>query len=196
MARANGIFETGSKTIHSFHPKTVALIFLACLLARTSGRFSRETRGTSPPTASVLYVGVASSSVASSTASIRFGNIPRFAKQRIAPLNMSASRAGPILTMLSATVSNENAPRISTGFVRRLTPRSLLPCWTCAALNPSNPIRASSVASTSCVASMLWTPPTQRMSVNSTNWMNGYDAPSRSFGSKASSRSQAPISRM
>jgi hypothetical protein len=104
---------------------------------------------------------------------MRFGKIPCFARQRTTPLNIAPSLSLPTATMLSATVSYENAPRISTGFVRRLSPRSLLPSRTCAALNPSTPISASSVSSTSRVANMLCTPPTQRMIVTSTNVRNG-----------------------
>jgi len=98
--------------------------------------------------------------------------------------------------MLSAIVSYDSAPRTSTGRLRRSSPRSLLPSLTCAALNPSNDISAMSVNTTSCIASMLRTPPTQRMIVSSTNLMNSYDAPSRVFGSSTSSSGQAPISRM
>ncbi len=97
--------------------------------------------------------------------------------------------------MLSATVSYENGPRISTGLVRRLNPRSLLPSRTCAALNPTTPINASSVSSTSRVASMLATPPTQRMMVTRTKRMNEYSAPSRVPGSRPSSNSHAPFAR-
>lgn len=143
-----------------------------------------------------MYFDVASSSVASSETSIFFGSIPALAKQRTAPLNIAASFSGPTFTMLSAIVSYDSAPRISTGRVRRSSPRSLLPCETCAALNPITAISASSVSTRSCIAHMLWTPPTQRMIVNSTNWMNSYDGPTRVFGSNSSSSGQAPISRM
>jgi hypothetical protein len=49
IAMASGMRDTGSQTTHTFQPNTVTLVFFAGRLARTSGRFSLVTLGTSLP---------------------------------------------------------------------------------------------------------------------------------------------------